>query len=251
MARPLTKHTGTGERYTRPPHIEAAIDVALALDWPTLHQQTLIRDRRFPDYLPSECLVHLIRKAHRDHHETIRDQLLAILLGRCEATLAATLPDSRAPNAAYLRDEALGRLGELFAEDGTGDNPDELDYFEVRFNAAFAALRTDLVRQEVRALRRASPLPDDEAIARRPDAVLRSPATQEPGLFLNQLFHAIDSLPPEERDAVILCDILGYAEEANDPAQRTAATICGVTGRTIRNRRTRAAAKLSRFKEDL
>jgi DNA-directed RNA polymerase specialized sigma24 family protein len=107
------------------------------------------------------------------------------------------------------------------------------------------------VREEVRALHRSSPLPDDEAIAHRPDALLHSPATQENGLFLNQLFHAIHSLPPEERDAVILCDILGYAEEANDPAKRPAATICGVTGRTIRNRRTRAAAKLSRFKEEL
>jgi uncharacterized protein (DUF4415 family) len=96
-----------------------------------------------------------------------------------------------------------------------------------------------------------TPLPDDEAIARRPDDVLHSPATQENSLFLNQLFHAIHALPPEERDAVILCDILGYAEEADDPAKRTAATICGVTGRTIRDRRTRAAAKLSRFKKDL
>src|SRR5919198_27953 len=213
MARSLTKHTGNGDRYARPTNIEAVIDAALALDWPALHQHALVRDRRSTDYLPSECLVHLIRKAHRDHHETIRDQLLAILLGRCEATLAAMLPDGRVPNAAYLRDEVLGRLGELFAEDGTGDNPDELDYFEVRFNAAFAALRTDL--------------------------------------FLNQLSQAIYTLPPEERDAVILCHIMGYAEEADDPAKRTAATICGVTGPTIRNRLTRAAAKLSRFKEDL
>jgi hypothetical protein len=251
MAHPLTKRTGNGERYTRPADIEAVIDATLALDWPALHQRASVSDRRSADYLPSECLVHLVRKAHRDQHATIRDQLLAILLGRCEATLAATLPDGRAPNAAYLRDEALGRLGELFAEDGTGDNPDELDYFEVRFNAAFAALRTDLVRQEVRALRRSSPLPDDEAIARWPGVVLHSPATPESDLFLKQFAQAIHTLPAEERDAVILCHIMGYAEEADDPAKHTAATICGVTGRTIRNRLTRAAAKLSRFKEDL
>jgi hypothetical protein len=251
MARPLTKHTRNGERYTRPADIEAVIDVALALEWPALQQRTFVRDRRSTDYLPSECLVHLIRKAHRDHHDGMRDQLLAMLLGRCEATLAATLPDGRAPNAAYLRDEVLGRLGELFAEDGTGDNPDELDYFEVRFNAAFAALRSDLVRAEVRALRRASPLPDDEAMARQPDAGLHNPAIPENSVFLNQLVHAIHTLPPEERTAVVLCHIMGYAEEADDPTKRTAATICGVTGRTIHNRLRRAAVTLSRFKEDL
>jgi hypothetical protein len=250
MVRPLTRRTGNGDRYTRPPHIEAAIDVALALDWPALQVRALMRDRRATEYLPSECLVHLIRQAHRERHDTIRDQLLAVLLGRCEATLAATLPDGRVPNATYVRDEALGRLGELFAEDGSGDHPDELDYFEVRFNAAFAALRSDLVRAEVRALRRSSPIPDDEAMARQPEAGLHSPATPEHGLFLNQLADAIQTLPPDEREAVILCHIMGYAEEADDPATRTAATICGVTGRTIRNRLTRAAAKLSRFKED-
>ena len=182
MVRPLTKHTRNGDRYTRPANIEAVIDAALALEWPELQQHTFVRDRRSTDYLPSECLVHLIRKAHRDHRETIRDQLLAMLLRRCQATLAATLPDDRVPNAAYVRDEVLGQLGELFAEDGTGDNPDELDYFEVRFNAAFAALRSDLVRAEIRTLRRASPFPDDEAIARRPDCT-RNPATQEDSLF--------------------------------------------------------------------
>ena len=38
MARPLTKRTGSGDRYTRPAAIEAVIDAALALDWPALQQ---------------------------------------------------------------------------------------------------------------------------------------------------------------------------------------------------------------------
>jgi DNA-directed RNA polymerase specialized sigma24 family protein len=56
-------------------------------------------------------------------------------------------------------------------------------------------------------------------------------------------------LPPDERRAVELCHILGYDEESEDPNKRTAATICGVTGRTIRNRLKRAAARLSSYKE--
>jgi len=48
---------------------------------------------------------------------------------------------------------------------------------------------------------------------------------------------------------VELCHVLGYDEESENPDKRTAATICGVTGRTIRNRLKRAAARLSSYKE--
>jgi len=170
------------------------------------------------------------------------------------------LPDGRIPDAADLRDEALGRLGELFAEDGTGDNPDELDFFEVRFNSAFAALRTDLVRAEIRAARRFEPLPaeeddgqlatDDEAGSRLSGAVLKNPAPQENAQFLREVSIAIDKLPPDQRDAVILCFIMGYEVESEDPAKITAATLRGVTGRTIRNRLRRAAASLKQYKDE-
>jgi len=53
----------------------------------------------------------------------------------------------------------------------------------------------------------------------------------------------------DERDAVVLVHVLGYKVESGDPDEDTAATRCKCTGRTIRNRLMRAAAKLSRFKE--
>jgi DNA-directed RNA polymerase specialized sigma24 family protein len=61
---------------------------------------------------------------------------------------------------------------------------------------------------------------------------------------------AIDNLPLDERKAVVLCHVLEYEEESDDPSKTTAATLCGVTGRTIRNRLSRAAKKLSPFKEN-
>jgi hypothetical protein len=198
MARPLTKIRSSGELYTRLAAIETAIDAALALDRMTLERRAAITDPKFPEYMPSECLVHMIRKEHRGTNAAARDRLLSILLLRCAASLARALPDDRTPNAAYVRDEALGRLGELFAEDGTGDNPDELDYFEVRFNGAFAALRTDLVRAEIRATRRFVHLPEadeeedrqvspSETIARLRETALRKGFEQENTLFLQQI----------------------------------------------------------------
>ena len=78
----------------------------------------------------------------------------------------------------------------------------------------------------------------------------RSPATQEDALLLRDVARAIDGLPEDQRKAVVLCLVLGFEAESTDPARTTAATICGVSGRTIRNRLARAATILSRFKED-
>lgn len=60
MARPLEKTDADGNPYHRPPSIEAAIDTALAQDLQTQCDRALIRDKKSADYLPPECLVHLI-----------------------------------------------------------------------------------------------------------------------------------------------------------------------------------------------
>jgi hypothetical protein len=262
MAEPLTKRTKSGALYSRPAAIEAAIDKALALDRLTLERRAAVVDKNSPEYIATECLVHLVRKRHREANAPGRDQLLNLLFQRCVSSLVRALPDDRAPNAAYIRDEALGRLGELFAEDGTGDNPDELDYFEVRFNSAFAALRTDLVRAEIRIARRFAHLPegddeegrlisDDEAIARLPEAALRNPASQADRVFLRQVSKVINELPPDQRQAVILVRVMGYEAESDDPTKVTAATRSGVSGRTIRKRLRQAGGVLKRYKEEL
>jgi DNA-directed RNA polymerase specialized sigma24 family protein len=239
MAEPLTKRTKSGALYTRPPAIEAAIDKALALDRVTLERRAAVVDKNSPDYIAPECLVHLVRKRHREANAPGRDQLLNLLLQRCVSGLARALPDDRAPNAAYIRDEALGR-----------------------FNSAFAALRTDLVRAEIRSARRFAHLPegdddegrlisDDQGIARLPGAALRNPANQEDRVFLRQISKLINELPPDQREAVILVRIMGYEAESDDPTKVTAATRSGVSGRTIRKRLRRAAAVLKRYKEGL
>ena len=90
----------------------------------------------------------------------------------------------------------------------------------------------------------------EDAFARVSDAFKVFP-TQEWDAFREPFLKAIDALPSDERDAVILVHVLGYKEKSEDPEEETAATRCNCTGRTIRNRLTRAAGKLARFKEDL
>jgi hypothetical protein len=184
--------------------------------------------------------------------------VLAVLLLRCEANLWAKIPDTELPNAADVREEVVSQFGELFATDGTEENLNDLDFFECKFNRAFRTFRIDLVRSEIARLKHIASLPDqsdgideetNEEIFARVSEAFRTPATQANALFRRELWQAINALPPDERKALIVCHVYGYDGESDDPNKVTAATLCNCTGRTIRNRLTRAAAKLSSFKE--
>jgi DNA-directed RNA polymerase specialized sigma24 family protein len=257
MARPLNKTKTDGARYTRLPEIEAAIDAALGQDLEIVCDRARLRDRKAENYLPSECLVHLIREAWRSGNEQARDELLQLLLDRCAAILNSKVSDSIC-TAEQLREDILGDFAELFAKDGSSQEESELDFYEVRFNLAFSTFRITRVRDELDRLNSTRDLPDpdrpdvrvdDEILARLSDRD-RSRCDPEELVLRKQVHDAINALPRDERKAIVLCYLLGLKEESEDPNERTAATVCGVTGRTIRNRMTSALAKLSRLKEE-
>jgi hypothetical protein len=259
MARPLEKTT-SGKLYTRPPEIEVATDAALVQDLATHRRRALIRDRHDPEYLPSECLVHLIRDAKRNGKDRARDTLLPLLLARCEANLDAKV-EGQIAGAVQLREDILGDFAELFAIDGSAEDAHELDFFEVRFNRAFFTFRATRVRSELAHLNSQTPLPepseeitlieqelDDEVLARLSDlqGVAGNP---EDRVFRKQVFDAIKALPADQRKAVVLVHLLGFKQGSQNPDETTAATLCGVDERTIRNRLKRAFATLSKLQE--
>jgi cysteine desulfurase len=120
MAQPLTKLTRTGQLYTRPPSVEAKIDQALTEDEPRLWTRLQVTDRRAPDYLTSECLVHLFRSgtlnipaivgggvaAQEAHEHLSSGTRIAALRDQFEETLCQDFPnvvvfgreESRIPN---------------------------------------------------------------------------------------------------------------------------------------------------------
>jgi hypothetical protein len=183
------------------------------------------------------------------------------LIIRCEANLRGTVSNGQVLNAAAVREEILSSFGLMFAEDGTDGHEDELDYYECRFGRAFRTFRINHIRSEFSHRRKFTDLPesldqdggssfDDDALARLSDMARTKPA-QEDRVYLRQVLKAVSELPPDERRAVVLRRILGYDEESADPSKSTVATICGVEGRTIRNRLSRADKRLKSFKEGL
>jgi hypothetical protein len=250
--RPLTKKDQNGVLYARPPSVEAKVGAIVGCnDWAALAQRARITDPKAPDYLPSECLVYLIRDAIRRDDQRIATLLMPPLLVRCEANLLKTVPDSAMRDAEAVREEILSSLQMLFTDDAAED---ALDYYECRFGRAFKALRIDHVRAEIKRRKELTDLPevtnedgdmmlDHEALARLSRAARIGPS-QEDRAYLPQVLKAVNDLPPDQRRAVVLRRIIGQQEEL-------VAKECDVDGRTIRNRLSRADERLKTFKEDL
>ena len=259
MVRPLTMRTKTGELYVRPPAVETAIRGALREDWTTLRRRLEVTNVRSPEHLRSECLVHLARAASRKGDDRRMIAIVPVLLGRCEAILRARIPDSD-PGASEMREEVLDRFTDVLARGCVSERLDELDFYECRFNKALLALRRDVVDRVTRRLGRTVEVPrggdGDEALLSEEDGLAllseagRTPATQEQSARLKEVKEAIEALPADERQAFVLCRVYGYKVESTDPTETTAAVRCGCTGRTIRNRLSRAEAKLWRSKEE-
>ena len=259
MAPPLTRKTAKGVLYVRPADVEAEIDEARSLTFEDLKKRLQVRNPRKNGFMRSETLVHLVRTGISSKSMDIVNAVVPVLLSRCEATLERKLPDHQFPTAEGLREEILGEFGELLAADGRGEFPDELDYYECRFNSAFMTLRVDRVNPEIERLKRFMPVDSIEDFdeSRGEDSVLEDVAewmrgreTPESALRMQRLLEAIQKLPKDERDAVVLVHILGLKEESQDPSEETAATRSKCTGRAIRYRLDRAAAKLAHFQED-
>jgi len=257
MAPPLTKTTAKGIVYTRPHAVEAQIDEAALLSLSDLKRRLLVTQAEKDGFIRSESLVHFLRKGMRAGSTDTINAILPVLLKRCEKTLQEKISRSL-PAANELREDILGEFAELLASDGRGDIPDELDFYECKFNLAFRTFWIDRVSREVAHSGRLSAVDFDEELDESPDdqECLKGISdslhydTPEARLRMQQLLGAIDTLLETERDAVVLVHIMGFKEESKDPKEETAATLCKCTGRTIRNRLASAAAKLALFQED-
>jgi hypothetical protein len=259
MVRPLTKRDPDGVLYARPSTIETAITVATQQDLDCLGRRAWVSDHFNSEFLPMECLVHLIREALRRSDDPAINVLMPPLLARGEQMLKTKIRDNGLSNASKIRENILSDFSLLFIEDGRDGHVGELDFFECRFNSAFSCFRIDYLRREKTRSKRLEQFPtnDDPRLdsdgqpVKSSESIWGIPAAQVQTVFRKERLEAIDKLPFDERKVVILCGVLGVKEESDDPTVVTAATLCGVTGRTIRNRLKRAAAKLLNFKGDV
>ncbi len=243
---PLTRTTQSGEILRRPARIEAEIAAVLALSQEEILSRATA-EAMSEGRLSEECMVHLIRRDLRIGDATrqgrrLTEELMPILLERCDATLKRSIRGFPPSAASDVREEVLGRLAVSLAGPG-----DEADFLEVRFALALKRLRIDACRRERRRLKGLVALDDVSAGGRDDpepapaDLAPTSLPSQEDRLLIRQ---ALASLTAEERKIVVLHKLAGVPLASKVDTGATLVGLLGRSERTLRNRLRSAEAKL-------
>lgn len=220
-------------------------------------QRCAITGRTDPGYVPSECLLHVLRRVARlsnsDDFEVLfrlmRQRILRVL-PPVERFAPGDTQASESAAAVDLRDAVLAEFEEMLCRDRL-DYEDHLDFFEVRFDMAIAKLRMTARRKAKRHELRDAPLYSEEEPSehtREVEAALvrlqRDPVYDfESSDYRKRLLAAIDLLPDKQR-RVIELQLQGIPIDSRDPDAVTMVRVLGCAEKTVRNRRDHAYATL-------
>lgn len=253
MVRPLTRMTRDGKPYRRVEEIETLLEQLVSVSLDELLERSSISNRNDPRYIPSECLVHLIRGTRSDPSIRRFEGLYRNLLRRVLRSVPS--PDSAdgqtlSLTRARIQEKVVDRLADLLAADRR-EPSDRLDFFEVRFDAALANLRRDAQEQVWKEQNRYQSLVTDSEPGEF-NAVLDSAVGQfDPfGVaemqgqdYRSRLDAAIDTLPP---DQIRIIQMLrrGVPIDSREDGVMTIAKALGRSEKTIRSHRDQAYAAI-------
>lgn len=253
MIEPLRKTTLDGQPYARPTLIQSRLGDLLKQPREKILEVARIRDRNAPGYVPSECLVHLLRAARRDN----REQWFNVLYGELLERILRQLPKAdssdgitRSLKNEAIRDGILGRVGELIAADRS-DYSLALDYFEIRFDSALANLKKDAQNRAWRQENRNETLEFDDRTGELPADIERAAGSFDPldadrlddTAYRSRLYEAIDALP-KEQSRIIHMLLEGFPIDSKEPGVVTISSTLERVEKTIRTYRDKAYATL-------
>ncbi|WP_294643985.1 DNA-binding response regulator [uncultured Aureimonas sp.] len=250
----LTKRKQDGTPYTRRVEVETALASLVNLSRDEMLERLEVRQPTSPNYVQSECLVYLIRAARNDNDERYFNKLYRELMRR----LASALPRiegerARGPENVYgadardsVRDIFKARLIEDRAAPGSA-----LDYFEVMFSGAVAALRkTSMSRARGQMARR--DVIDDEESGEPSIAVekavgsldVKQELLSDDPNYRSKVAKAIRTLPDKQRRVIEML-LQDMPIDSIDDDVLTIRKILGVRSeKTVRNRRDAAIATI-------
>jgi hypothetical protein len=251
---PLRKRTLDGKKlYTRDPRVASTLGELVRLTREEVLQRCMIRQRSNPDYVPSECLLHLVRARRLDNNDRYFERLYRILMERVVRALPPIISrDGRSASltAEKIRDKVFGRFAELVAAD-RGTYSESLDYFEVRFDGGLASLRKDAQEKAWREENRTKSLEFDAETGELSAEIEKAAGSYDPfnspeisqADYRSRLDAAIGVLPREQIRIVEMLR-LGIPIDSHDEGAVTIAKTLGRSEKTIRTHRDKALTAL-------
>lgn len=237
MAKQLTRINQDGAVWVRPPAVEANIESALNQPIDVIRKRLQVVVHTNADYLKSECIVHLVRRAIEDGEEERLGVLHEALLRRIEWTL-------RRQSSGLDRDTARQRISEVISAfnyvlaGGTSD----LDLYEAVFNKMFRFLYSPILWPKSAFYSESL-----EVLEQIEDPITSDHEALDLAI---DFAAAVKTFTSAERKAYLYIEEMGYQAESKDTSKVTAATLCGVSGRTIRTWQKQYKAKLAEFSGD-
>lgn len=249
--KPLTRRRSDGRLYTRRADVEEALARLTTRSRAEIVAALKIRDASSPLYVKSECIVYLIRDTRHDNDESYFNDLYRELMRRLLSALPRVAGErtdvSESVHAADARDRVkdtfVGKLIEDRAEPGSA-----LDYFEVMFAGAIAALRTTSMHRARRQATRTEAIETDQetnepslAVERVAGSLdLKEELLSDDPIYRSRVADAIRALPDKLRGVVELI-IRDMPIDSSDDGVMTIRKAIGVKSeKTVRNRRDEA-----------
>jgi hypothetical protein len=249
---PLRKQKSDGNLYIRFPDIEKTLEV-LAL---VSKEELLERCRLYKGHVlhvPTECLLHFVRRSSTAQDEQLFEQLFKILAERIRRALPRVEnPDGE--TLSFTRSQAFEQVYDKFVmllmEERVG-YVERLDFFEVHFNGGLAMLRRDAEEKAWKEENRNTVLEADEDSGEIDAAVEDAAGSYDPFdatvldnyLYRSRLDAAMDELPPLQKRIIEM-----WRQEipidSIDPTVVTISKSLGKSEKTIRNHRDKAFARL-------
>lgn len=251
MPEPLKRKMRDGTPYQRPPEIEAWVKKLETVEVAERLRQFEPLSRKSSGYVPSEVLVYFLRRARPDCVQGDFEKIFRMLLNRIQQSLRSAIFDSSKADAQDIREEIMGRFAEWIAKDCNGC-ASLLDFYEIRFDKAFASFRTSVLRQIGPSVVDMVSLSTDKGDGLEISAEVEAAAADFLGgnssrlddpAFRSALDAAIGGLPDEQKRVIGLL-WQGFQIDSKDKNVMTIANILKCDERTIRNRRDRACKAL-------
>jgi hypothetical protein len=238
LIQPLTKLTKDGIPLRRRPDMERRIGEILALPEDEIIRRAEISDLESPDYLPSECLVYLIRLKRSAPARTLVEELTPALVKRCIAATRNHVVGFSRDDVQEIIDEIKGRLIERIIE-----RSNRWDYLEVNFAHALKCLRIDVCRKFRTMREKETPLSEMlDANQQMTDWFCESNRVR----VSETVSAALRTLTADELEVLLLRYVSRVPIDANKTSRPT---LVRITKRSVRTIRSRLRSAEQKFKK--